>query len=575
MSLQSSTEKQSWWRYARLTWGLVILILGVLAVWLGRASLPWNPEGLLPWQEERLGLYLQLTGFWFLFLALVGLLSAFLPLDHLLPGRARETSSRAILVPIALALAFSIAAGTMGIIRHLRFNSTAYDLAIFEQSIWSTLHGRPFATSFEVHNKLADHFSPFLVVPVLPYALYPSPLTLIVLQALVLGLGAIPIFRIAQRKLSSTVMATVLAMAYLLYPALGFMARFDFHIEVFAVPALLAAFDAMDQDRWKFATLWLAIPLLCKENLGLTIAAFGLYALLVRKKPSWGVTWVMAGLAQFGLTSFWLIPTLRGESSDTLMRYAWLGSSPLEMLNTVFTSPGQVWAHITSSGRLFYLVQLLAPIGFLSLLGPWELALAAPGLAVNLLAQEVTQSSIYLQYTVPILPFVFVSAVWGIGRLRALLPRSWGWYLAGLALIPLSLSAFLVENPFREQPFLPTLWSEIENASIVRQALETIPQDGTVVTTNNYAPHLAQRPEIYIIGFPSQRDAPSDPHVVFFNLRDQRWLSCEDYHAYLLQLDPERYGVSFVSDGVVVIQRDAGSYSHFRDLIDDWPGCSG
>ena len=575
MSVQRSAEKRVWRRYARLILGLFVLILGILAVWLARASLPWNPEELLPWQEERLGQYLQLTGFWFLFLALVGTASAILRIDHLLPSRAQKTSTRASLIPIVLALAFSVAVGTMGIIRHLRFNSTAYDLAIFEQSIWSTLHGRPFATSFEVYNMLADHFSPFLVVPVLPYALYPSPLTLIALQALVLGLGAIPVFRIAQRKLSSTVMATALAMTYLLYPALGFMGRFDFHIEVFAVPALLAAFDAMEQDRWKIATIWLAVPLLCKENLGLTVAAFGLYALLLRKKPSWGVAWVVVGLAQFGLTSFWLIPTLRGESSDTLMRYAWLGNSAAEMLKTVLTSPGQVWAHVTSGGRLFYLVQLLAPVGFLSLLGPWELALAAPGLAVNLLAQEATQSTIYLQYTVPILPFVFVSAVWGMGRLRQLLPRSWAWYLAGLALIPLSLSTFLIENPFREQPFLPKLWLEIENASTVRQALETIPGDGTVVTTNNYAPHMAQRPEIYIIGFPSQRDAPSDPDVVFLNLRDQRWLSCEEYRAYLLQLDPERYSVTFESDGVVVIQRDAGSSGRFRALIDDWPGCSG
>jgi hypothetical protein len=86
---------------------------------------------------------------------------------------------------------------------------------------------------------------------------------------------------------------------------------------------------------------------------------------------------------------------------------------------------------------------------------------------------------------------------------------------------------------------------------------------------------MAQRPEIYIIGFPSQRDAPSDPDVVFLNLRDQRWLSCEEYRAYLLQLDPERYSVTFESDGVVVIQRDAGSSGRFRALIDDWPGCSG
>jgi uncharacterized membrane protein len=245
------------------------------------------------------------------------------------------------------------------------------------------------------------------------------------------------------------------------------------------------------------------------------------------------------------------------------------------MIKTVLTSPGQVWAHVTSSRRLFYLVQLFAPIGFLSLLGPFELALAVPGLAVNLLAMSRPQSTIFFQYTVPVLPFVFISAVGGITRLKRLLPSPWAWHLAGLALIPLSLTAFLIENPFREQPPLPSLWDEMENAGAVRQALETIPAEGAVVTTNAYAAHLAQRPEIYIIGVPTQRDAPSDPDIVFLNLHDHRWTSCEDYHAYLLQLDPEKYGVTFMSKGVLAIERDSGSRDQLRDLIKNWSGCSG
>jgi uncharacterized membrane protein len=257
------------------------------------------------------------------------------------------------------------------------------------------------------------------------------------------------------------------------------------------------------------------------------------------------------------------------------MRYAWLGDSPPEMIETLLTSPGQVWACVTSARRLFYLVQLLAPIGFLSLLGPCELALAVPGLVVNLLSMSRPQSTIFFQYTVPVLPSVFISAVWGTAHLKRLLPGPWAWHLAGLALIPLSLTAFLIENPFREQPPLPSLWEEMENAGAVRQALETIPAESTVVTTNAYAAHLAQRPGIYIIGVPTQRDAPVDPDIVFLNLYDHRWIACEGYYAYLLQLDPGKYGIRFMSEGVLVLQRDSSSRDQFRDLIHNWSGCSG
>jgi uncharacterized membrane protein len=184
------------------------------------------------------------------------------------------------------------------------------------------------------------------------------------------------------------------------------------------------------------------------------------------------------------------------------------------------------------------------------------------------------QSSIYLQYTVPVFPFVFISAISGAARLQRLFHRRWVWKLAVVALIPLSILPFLIDNPFCEQPWLPALWGKVENAGTVQRALETIPAEGAVVTTSFYAPHLAQRRELYLLGFPTQREAPGDPDVVFLNLHDQRWISCEDYHSYVQQLDPEMYGVTFSSDGVVVIQRDSGSHDQLRELIDNWPGCS-
>ena len=320
MSAHETATKRNGRPILRLVWTLALVALGIMTLWLASGSQQWPAGALLPWEAERFRLYLKLTGWWFLFLALLAALSARFSLDRLLPSRPPLTSRRAIMVPITIALVFATAYGAMAVVRHLRFNSTGYDLAIHEQAVWNTLHGKPFATSLEVDNRLADHFSPFLLVPMIPYAIYQSPLTLLVLQALVLGLGAIPLYRIAQRRLSSDLMATALAIAYLLYPALGFLARFDFHTEIFAVPAFLAAFDAMDRDRWKAATLWLIIPLLCKENLGLTVAAWGLYALFVRKKPAWGLAWLVIGLAQFWFASFVLIPAIRGESSDTLQR---------------------------------------------------------------------------------------------------------------------------------------------------------------------------------------------------------------------------------------------------------------
>ena len=128
----------------------------------------------------------------------------------------------------------------------------------------------------------------------------------------------------------------------MLYPAVGFVARFDFHIEVFVIPALIAAFYMMEKGRWTAASLFLIFPLLCKENMGFTVLAFGVYAMLRWKKYKWGIAWIVIGLIYTWFTIFWLIPTVRGETVDTLSRYAWLGESTPDKLQTLIFDPA-VW----------------------------------------------------------------------------------------------------------------------------------------------------------------------------------------------------------------------------------------
>jgi uncharacterized membrane protein len=560
---------------SRWAFGLVLLCIGVAALWSADGLALWQMERLSSHQQERCHLLLWIAGGGLTFFGLIGLIAAFRPSAKLLDRQLLFGRRRAGLVLLGLMAAFTLAYSWLAMTRHMRFNSTTYDLAIHEQAVWNTLHGRFLATSVEVDNALADHFRPFLAVAALVYAPFQSPLTLLGLQAFVLGLGMLPLYRLAKRRLSSDLLALTIVAAYGLYPAIGFLLRFDFHTEAFAVPAFLAAFDALDQKRWLPASLWLLIPLLCKENMGLTVAAFGLYAIVVSRKPTWGSLWLLVGLLTFWGTSFWLIPALRGESSDTLSRYAYLGDSPRAMLRTLLTTPGVVWEQLAHPRVLLYLTQLLLPLGFLSLLAPAALALAVPGLAINLLSTSYPQWTIYYQYAVPVIPFVFISAVYGLARLKTMLKPDWAWRIVGVSVGLLSVATLLVDNPFREQPVLPAMLARIDNAEAVRLALQTVPDRGSVVTTNNYGPHLAQRPELYIIGVPSQREAPDNPDIVFFNLRDQRFTSCEMYHDYLVQLDPQRYGVSFWSDGVLVIQRDTGSTKAFQDLLLTWNGCEG
>ena len=472
-------------------------------------------------------------------------------------------------------LVFAIAYGWMSMTRHNMFNSTGYDLAINEQIVWNTLNGRFFASSVEVDNSFADHFRPMLIFLVPIYAIFQTPKTLLIVQVLILASGAIPLYLLADFKLKNSNVALALAAVYLLYPPLGFIARFDFHIEVFVIPAFIAAFYMMETGRWSWASFFLVIPLLCKENMGFTAMMFGLYAIVRWKKWGWGSTWVLIGIFFTWFTAFWLLPTVRGEEIDTLSRYAWLGDGLMGMLQTLMTDPMLVINHLVKGSNWLYMLQLLLPLGLLPLLGFREFLLAVPAFAINLLSSQECQSTIYCHYAIPVIPILLIAAVYGLFRLQGWLGSSKKWSVFGYGLIGLTLFCYWISNPFAEVPILPSAFEPIGNAEVVSMALAAVPDDGVLVTTNDYAPHLAQRQGLYIIGIPSQRVAPIDPDIVFLNLYDQQFIVCDQMRDYINQLDKTAYGTTFRTGGLIVIQKDAGSAEQFLDFVENWNNCAG
>jgi uncharacterized membrane protein len=520
-----------------------------------------------------------MSGAW---LAFVGLI---VPLGCLFLNRAKSAGdsnasdrsrSRWAFVVLLLCVVGSVVAyGWLANERHNRFNSTGFDLGVKEQVIWNTVHGRFFASSPEVDNAFADHFQPLMLILVPLYVLFPSPRLLIWVQAVGLAAGAVPLFRLAQRRLNSAGLSLALAAAYLLCPTIGFISRFDFHPEALAIAAFLFAFDALDRDALIAVSLWLLVPLMGKENLGFSVAAFGLYAAVVRRRMRFGLAWTLAGLAVSSATMFWLIPVLRQGPSDTLARYGWLGETTGQMVWTLIARPRYIWQNLADSSRLLYLLQLLVPTGLLALLGLPELLLAAPGLVINLLAQHHCQARIYCQYTVPIVPFVYVATVTGLQWLGHSLRCRPALIIIGLAVVPLSMLALNIDNPFTEAQDVPAPLAQLPNHEAVVRALAFVPPGLSVVTTNAYAPHLAQREGLYIMGIPTQRDPPPDPDVVFVNLYDQRFMVCHQYRDYFARLDIDRYGVTFRDSGMIVIQRDGGSNEGFRDFLLNWTDCAG
>jgi uncharacterized membrane protein len=507
----------------------------------------------------------------------------------------------AILVAAAVLAAYSIA-------RHNAFNSKAYDLGLHAQVWWNTSQGRPFAGSVEVDNYLGDHVSP-IILPLAPlYSLWPDARLLLLLQAAALAVGAWPLALLARRRLrphwpqGAHLAALLLAAIYLTYPALGFVNRFEFHEEVFAVPLLLLAFWALEARRLAVMSLALLLALLTKEDVGLTVAAFGLWAWwrgregsrmgtdehgseetpvtlsgsgappapahdaseespssgsqrltdpltagrrfteparaanAERRLQAAGLLWATIGVTWSLITLFVIIPFFRGAESDTLARYAWLGSGPFDILSGAIQNPGRIAGHLLGEPRrLWMLVKFLLPVGFLPLLSP-AILIALPSLAVNWLAGNLYQASIYAHYATLMIPVVFAAAVYGMERVAVSGVRCqvsgvrfhvsrFTLTLLGLAacaLLAMGFDQFWQARPGPDDWENYGLARQVDEAAF-RKAAALLPAGGAVATTEAYAPHLANRQGLYLLHDPRILFAVDRVDWVLVDLNDHRY----------------------------------------------------
>src|SRR5207248_11338874 len=90
---------------------------------------------------------------------------------------------------------YALVFALFAVARHLAFQTQRFDLGIMSQAVWSTLHGHFLEVTTqrgEQVTRLAVHVDPFLALLAPLWAIWPSPLMLLVFQAIAVSLGALP-----------------------------------------------------------------------------------------------------------------------------------------------------------------------------------------------------------------------------------------------------------------------------------------------------------------------------------------------------------------------------------------------
>lgn len=316
------------------------------------------------------------------------------------------------------------------------------DSAMYEEHLWNVTHGKGFRSYLDQGLFLGEHIQ-FIHLLLLPlYLIWPSHLLLELCETIALAIGAIPLYRMAVRHSGSTTAGKAIVAAYLCYFPLQFLDiaidQKTFRPTSFGVPLLLFALDAIEQKRWKTATALLLLTLTAKEDYAIILGPLGLWIAYqqwreIRQVCSLTKSNFLRSVAPgVGLSLFavvylafvvkFAIPWFRGGAQVHYVGYfSKFGKSLGEVVENILFNPSLLMGELFRPDTFIYALALIIPLGFIPLLSPSRLLVAAP--LFGLLCLNEIAPNPFHHFHAPLVPVVCWAATAGLGNIPIIIER--------------------------------------------------------------------------------------------------------------------------------------------------------
>jgi uncharacterized membrane protein len=285
--------------------------------------------------------------------------------------------------------------------RHLMFGYA--DIGLFTRELEHTLLWNDFADRF-ADTRMGYHCIPMFYLLAPFYALFRSPVFLMVVGPLALNLAAIPIYQLAKDRSGSAGTGLLMGLAWLALPSLSrlpYANTYGFQSIYLAVPLIAWWISLALRGRWAASYVCLVFALLCEETVCGVAAGWGLYMALFTERRRAGAVIMIISILYLLLTTQLVIPYFAAEASYS--RLALFGAlSPRVVLERLFR-PRVGW----------YLLTLAAPLFVGLIRAPRLLWVVLPTLLLILLLENGDYLNIKYWHQSSILPPLFLAAVVG------------------------------------------------------------------------------------------------------------------------------------------------------------------
>lgn len=484
---------------------------------------------------------------------------------------------------------FFIAIFAIAVFKYFRFGYNGFDLAIYNQAFWNTIHGRLFATSINPPSYLGDH-AEWLILALAPlYALVPHPLSLVFLKIAALAVSAIPIWLIAKTKFADTKTRLLFPLLWLINPYVWNLALFEFHLITFSVPLVFFAAYFFLKDRWPLFIAMIVALLLCREDMAFIVIGFALLSafeiLRGRKKPvelwRWSVLPIALAIIIFAIDQKVIAHFNPDGAYKFFVFYDWLGTTPLAIIGAILTHPLKTFLHLIKLANLYFVLALMLPVFFLPFFRARFLFIIALVAAEYMLTKSGAEMVIIkTQYASAFLPAVMLATIEGYERIIKsnkpfkLFPKE----LAPIVVIIASVYVWFVYGP--GIGLANGLAFPNARQMAMKEAVALVPEGAPVVASVDTMTNLSSRQNVWPITYfwiGKKQYGTSDyvmataPEYLVLDQRDfvyfalvypnYNW-SKDIYPAASARfksfIENGKYGIIFNREGIAVLKRNVG-----------------
>lgn len=412
-----------------------------------------------------------------------------------------------------------IAYSALSVVRHSHYETGAYDLGIFDQTVW---HYSRFMVPYNTIKErliFGDHLNLTLPLVSSLYWIWSDVRMLLVFQSMWIVVSAYGIYRIGLRRGMSAFVGIGVAVLYVLFYGFQQAVIFDFHASIIGVGCLVWTAYFFEAKQYRRMWIFVALLLLTQENMGIALAGLGCMYMHSTKKRFIPTAWIVLGIVYTIVATrivAWVSP-VGFEYAPLLPR------SFSAYITQFFDSPDKIQVWLRSFGW-FAFVPLFSPGTVVAVfLDLSQYFLTGPNFVRNW--------TTLTHHRAMLAPFLVLGTFDVLMYLKQSVVRSW-------IVVGMVLSVFVLQYMWHmplNKLVKPQFWRQEQWMLDTDTLIRYVPLHGVVAAQHNIVPHISQRKDIYLV-WPRAHVA-SDPRCAPIRRNDSRdcwWLDFPNTVQYLV-----------------------------------------